>query len=220
MNDRAPTIELARCLPRARALILAAILGGGCPNGRAAEPALEEPAPAPEPAAEAPAPDEDDAPERWSGDVEIERAEVDEALERGPGAWLQEIEVEPHFEDDAFAGWELVDFETPDPFEEIGLRRGDVVTALNGHGLERPEYLHAVFVDLRAASAIVVEGQRDGRPFEIEIPIERADGRDAPDADPPAERDADESGPDARPNAQGARPDAQDDRADDRPPQR
>jgi type II secretory pathway component PulC len=126
-----------------------------------------EPAPPAAPPAKA---GEPAAPQRAS-DRAITRSALLAALDRGPGAFLQSVEVEAHFEEGAFAGWEVVDIRGGEDAPPVDIRRGDVIKSINGYGLERPEYLHAIFVELRTAGAIVVEGERAGQPFELSIPV-------------------------------------------------
>lgn len=146
--------------------LVAAFACAGSPTPAAQEgpKASHDPAP----------PDPKPKPERAPANgPSVERGALLAVLAQGPGAFLQRIEVEAHFESGSFAGWRLLDLgASRDRVEALGIRRGDVITAINGYGLERPEYLHAVFVELRDAPAIVVEGERAGEPFEIRIPVE------------------------------------------------
>jgi type II secretory pathway component PulC len=128
-----------------------------------ASPAPEEPRAAP-PASPTP------------GVPAVARSTLLATLDRGPGEFLhellQDIDVEAHFEGGAFAGWQLVAVDgRSDRLEGLDLRAGDVITEINGYGIERPEYLSAIFVELRTAEAIVVGGERAGEPFEIRVPI-------------------------------------------------
>ncbi len=155
----------SRLIPFALAALAAAGCGGSQTTAEAEpRPSRTEGAPAPE--AEPLPPDE----------PHVARSALLATLDRGPGAFLQELfrlaEVRPHTEGDAFMGWRIVELDADaGELADIGLSRGDVVVAVNGYQLERPEYLHALFVELRDAAAIVVEGERGGDPFEIRVPV-------------------------------------------------
>jgi hypothetical protein len=142
----------------------------GCARSSGA-PALSDPASSAEPA-DPPPP----AVRALPGERTVTRSALLAVLERGPGAFLhdlfQRVEVEAHFEGAAFAGWQIVALaETADQLEAVGLDVGDVVKTINGYGIERPEYLSAIFAELRDADAIVIGGERAGEAFELHVPI-------------------------------------------------
>jgi type II secretory pathway component PulC len=150
------------------ALLPAAALGCARSSGA---PAMSDPASSTERADPAPA-----AVRPRPGQPAVSRSALLAVLERGPGAFLhdlfQRVEVEAHFEGGAFAGWQIVALaETADHLEAIGLEVGDVVKTINGYGIERPEYLSAIFAELRDADAIVIGVERAGEAFELRVPI-------------------------------------------------
>ncbi|WP_428264898.1 hypothetical protein [Haliangium sp.] len=103
---------------------------------------------------------------------EVPRPQLDAVLDRGPGAFLRCVELTPHFRARRFAGWQIVRFIDNDPdLTGVDLQPGDVVTAVNGHLIVRPRNLHALWLELRAASHIVVSAERDGEPFELRFDV-------------------------------------------------
>jgi hypothetical protein len=153
--------------------LLAALLPAasfGCARSSGA-PAMSDPAPSAKPAEPAPA-----SVRPRPGQPAVTRSALLAVLERGPGAFLhdlfQRVDVEAHFEGGAFAGWQIVALdETADHLDAVGLDVGDVVKTINGYGIERPEYLSAIFAELRDADAIVIGGERAGEAFELQVPV-------------------------------------------------
>ena len=97
------------------------------------------------------------------GEDELSRAVVDAVLREGPGRFLQGIITEPVRADGAFIGFRLARFFPGDPrFEDVDLRRGDVVIEVNGVRIERPEHLMEVWHGLAEAEELTVHYLRSG----------------------------------------------------------
>lgn len=198
------SIRLARCVRLTRcmapALALAALALPACkPAAGAAEPvstanepvdlppALARQAPYDErvPGEDAAAP-ADDGAQRLAPRVRvrhgtIERAALDAVLDRGPGAFLGGLELKPHFRDRRFTGWEIVRIRHGERrIGDADLQPGDVVTMINDRIIVRPRHLQALWVELRAADAIVVQARRDGQPFELRFDVIDTPGAPAP----------------------------------------
>lgn len=109
--------------------------------------------------------------QRPRGPRQLERAEVERALEAGLGSFLQHVFVEPSLQGGKFQGFRIVELRPPAAWEGVDLRVGDVVTRINGKPIERPEQAHAVFLGLKEADRLVVSYLRDGEPSELVIPI-------------------------------------------------
>lgn len=192
-----------RLCSTAPALVLAAAVAlPACkPAGGASEPvsaADEPPALDLPPALESRAPDHERAPDQaaTAPDADaavplaprekirhgtIERAALDAVLDRGPGAFLGGLELKPHFRDRRFTGWVIVRIR--DDQGRLGnadLQPGDIVMLINGRIILRPRHLQALWVELRAADAIVVHAQRDGQPFELRFDVIDTPGVPAP----------------------------------------
>ncbi|MFW5967198.1 MAG: hypothetical protein ACOCV2_06750, partial [Persicimonas sp.] len=81
---------------------------------------------------------------------------------------LAQVEVEPsHDADDQFEGFRIVDFD-PRAKEAVGdqIRKGDVVTHVNGERLEKPDDYHEAWSRLDGAHRIHIDLLRDGEPDE------------------------------------------------------
>lgn len=88
----------------------------------------------------------------------IERAKLVAVLDRGPGAFLREIEVSPHMDGSRFVGWQLVQLLDHDgPLAGVDVKPGDILLAINGHPLARPDQLQALWDSLRTAPSLDAE---------------------------------------------------------------
>lgn len=103
---------------------------------------------------------------------EIERADLDQVLDAGPGRFLAGIVVEPVFRDGRFSGWQLVRFRPTDArIARAPLADGDIVMAVNARSIARPQQLQKVWDELRTASELVIAGERAGASFELRYAI-------------------------------------------------
>ncbi len=100
----------------------------------------------------------------------ISRAQLVAVLDRGPGAFLRAIEVRPHFRDRQFAGWQLMAISAT-AAGALDLQPGDIILAVNERRIVRPRHLHALWTELRGSDEIVVQAEREGRPFEIRFDV-------------------------------------------------
>jgi S1-C subfamily serine protease len=98
----------------------------------------------------------------------IARADLLAQLDAGPGPILGRVEVTAEHDGERFRGWRLVavDPEAP-PFPGVDLVPGDVLIAINGRSIARPDELQKVWGELRTASAIVADLERDGGRFQL-----------------------------------------------------
>jgi S1-C subfamily serine protease len=100
----------------------------------------------------------------------LKRSQVRFAIGRGVGAFLQNVTLDenPAFKEGKFYGWRIRSVNA-----EWGLdfRPGDVVTRVNGMGLEKPDDADAALRSLDKAPALRVEYERDGKSMKLELPI-------------------------------------------------
>ena len=103
----------------------------------------------------------------------IERAKLVAVLDSGPGAFLRQLEVTPRLDGQRFVGWQLVQIlDHQGPLVDIDLVPGDVLLAVNGKPLSRPDQLQTVWDSLRTANTVVAQLWRGNATFEIEFSIE------------------------------------------------
>lgn len=143
-------------------------------------PQEPEPASRPRPATvEAP-------PAETEGRAEVTREALGAILGQSPGHFFGLVEVEGVGDDEGtrFAGWRIVSLPSDTP-AWLDVRVGDVVTAVNGMAVERPDDAQRVYEALRVASEVRIDLTRAGEARVVRVPIV-----DAYDESPPEEEAA------------------------------
>lgn len=103
----------------------------------------------------------------------IARARLVAVLDAGPAAFLRQLEVAPHMAGDRFVGWQLVQLlDRSGPLHDVDLVPGDVLLAINGQPLSRPEQLQTVWHSLRTANEVTAQLWRGDTKFELHFTIE------------------------------------------------
>jgi type II secretory pathway component PulC len=109
--------------------------------------------PAPAPVVEAPRPEA--PPGKGLRTGTIARAKLLAVLDGGPGAFLRQLEVTPRMDGERFVGWQLVQLlDHTGPLADVDVLPGDVLLAINGKPLARPDQLQAVWDSLRTANSL------------------------------------------------------------------
>lgn len=104
----------------------------------------------------------------------VDRTILDAVLSDGPGRFLQRMPVAPQRKNNAFIGFRILAlYGQPSDAEPTanGVHVGDVVTAVNGISIRRPDDLMRVWKGLRNARQIVVDVQRHSKPLRLIYPI-------------------------------------------------
>jgi type II secretory pathway component PulC len=103
----------------------------------------------------------------------LKRSAVVRVADAGIGQWLAGgAEVQRKIAKMKFQGWEIRRLYPGDPcYQMVDLRPMDVVTALNGKSVERPEQAFEVLTALRTAPELVVDYLREGQPKKLTFPI-------------------------------------------------
>lgn len=131
----------------------------------------------------------------------IERAKLLAVLDAGPGSFLRNVEVAPRMDSDRFVGWQLVQvIDHTGPLHDVDLAPGDVLLAINGQPIARPEQLQALWDSLRTANEVTARMWRGAQKLELRFAIEPAIA--APAAAPAA---APTAAPAAKPTAPPAK---------------
>ncbi len=103
----------------------------------------------------------------------ITRARLVAVLDAGPAMFLRQLEVAPRLLGDRFVGWQLVQLlDRRSPLHDVDLAPGDVLLAINGKPLARPDELQTVWDSLRTANEVAVQLSRGDRKFELHFTIE------------------------------------------------
>jgi type II secretory pathway component PulC len=102
----------------------------------------------------------------------LRRSALKRTVDAGLGRWLQTVSVDPLLARGHFRGWIIRSFNGGDScFAGVDLRAGDVVTRVNGHGVEHPEEALDVWTKLPASSELVIDFLRDGQSRKVRFGI-------------------------------------------------
>lgn len=103
----------------------------------------------------------------------IERAKLIAVLDGGPGAFLRQMEVTPRMDGNRFVGWQLVQLlDRTGPLHDIDLVPGDVLLAVNGKPLSRPDQLQTIWDGLRHANEVRAQLWRGNAKLELAFAVE------------------------------------------------
>lgn len=103
----------------------------------------------------------------------IDRAHLVEVLDKGPGMFLRQFEVAPRLDGNRFVGWQLVQLiDTTGPLAGLDVAPCDVLFAINGKPLSRPDQLQELWDSLRASNEVVAQLWRGANKVELRFAIE------------------------------------------------
>jgi type II secretory pathway component PulC len=108
------------------------------------------------------------------------RDEVDVTVDAGLGWFLQRLDVEPSLENGRFKGFRITKLKTPDFWQGVDLKPGDVVLSVNGMPIERDMQAYEAFQSLKTASELRVKFLRAGHTRELVYKIVDAPDRAKP----------------------------------------
>ena len=160
-----------------RALLCCALLAACGPKVAPNRGAFDEDLPRDQTAEAAPTPVEQPRPEAPPGKGlrtgTIERAKLIAVLDGGPGAFLRQLEVTPRMDGDRFIGWQLVQLlDRKGPLVDVDVAPGDVLLAVNGRMISRPDQLQSVWDSLRTANELRAQLWRGDNKLELAFAIE------------------------------------------------
>lgn len=96
----------------------------------------------------------------------VERTEVDSALENMNQLFTQ-IRAVPHFEGGQSVGFRLFAIRQDSLFDKIGLKNGDIIGRINGQDMTDPAKAISLFQELRNERQITVELTRNKEPLTL-----------------------------------------------------
>jgi S1-C subfamily serine protease len=103
----------------------------------------------------------------------IERAHLVAVLDAGPGSFLRQLEVTPRLTGDRFVGWQLVQLlDRTGPLGDLDLVPGDVLLAVNGKPVSRPEQLQTLWDSLRTANEVTAQLWRGDQKLELHFAVQ------------------------------------------------
>jgi type II secretory pathway component PulC len=105
----------------------------------------------------------------------IARAHLVAVLDAGPGTFLRQLEVAPRLSGERFLGWQLVQLlDRSGPLHDVDLVPGDVLLAVNGKPVSRPEQLQALWDSLRTANEVSAQLWRGDQKLELRFAVQPA----------------------------------------------
>jgi len=103
----------------------------------------------------------------------IDRARLDAVLDGGPGQFLRQFEVTARMDGDRFVGWQLVQLiDRTGPLVDVDVAPGDVLLAVNGQPISRPDQLQTVWDSLRSANQLDADLWRGSGKLRLSFVIE------------------------------------------------
>ncbi len=112
------------------------------------------------------------AARRASAPIGLRRSALKRTVDAGLGRWLQTVSVDPLLARGHFRGWIIRSFNADDAcYAGVDLRAGDVVTRVNGRGVEHPEEALDVWTKLPSSSELVIDFLRDGQARKVRFGI-------------------------------------------------
>jgi S1-C subfamily serine protease len=103
----------------------------------------------------------------------IARDKLIAVLDAGPGMFLRQMELAPKLSGERFVGWELVQvIDHAGPLHDVDLVPGDVLLAVNGKPLSRPDQLQTVWDSLRTSNSLSAQLWRGDAQFQLEFAID------------------------------------------------
>ncbi len=103
---------------------------------------------------------------RW----EVEQKSIDTVL-NNLSVLSQDARVVPDFSGGKQRGFKLFSIKPGSVYSKIGVRNGDILTSVNGYGLDSPDKILEVYGKLKDSSQITVEILRRGKPLSLEYSI-------------------------------------------------
>ncbi len=103
----------------------------------------------------------------------IARDRLVAVLDAGPAQFLRQLEVSARMNGERFVGWQLVQLvEYGGPLHDVDVVPGDVLLAINGKPLSRPDQLQTVWDSLRTANSVQAQLWRGDAKFTLDFAIE------------------------------------------------
>lgn len=103
----------------------------------------------------------------------IPRDRLVSVLDAGPAKFLRQLEVSARMNGERFVGWQLVQLlEKGGMLHDVDVVPGDVLLAINGKPLSRPDQLQTVWDSLRTANSVQAQLWRGDSKFTLEFAIE------------------------------------------------
>ena len=100
----------------------------------------------------------------------IARTQLEQILDKGPGAFLAGVQVKAKFRGKRFQGWQVAGLSGAS-YSDAGIQVGDIVQRVNEYSLRTPTDLERLWKSLWTANSMVVIIQRAGQRAELRYEI-------------------------------------------------
>lgn len=163
-----------------RSALLLTVLVACAPKVSTLPPSFDEELgdPTPVPTVAEPLPDEHRVvatPGKGLRSGTIARDRLVAVLDAGPAQFLRQLEVTPRLNGERFVGWQLVQLlDRSGPLHDVDVVPGDVLLAINGKPLSRPDQLQTIWDSLRTANTVHAQLWRGDAKFTLEFAVEPA----------------------------------------------
>jgi len=103
----------------------------------------------------------------------IPRDRLVAVLDAGPAQFLRQLEVSARMNGERFVGWQLVQLlDHAGPLHDVDVVPGDVLLAINGKPLSRPDQLQSIWDSLRTANMVQAQLWRGEAKFTLDFTID------------------------------------------------
>jgi len=103
----------------------------------------------------------------------IPRDRLVAVLDAGPAQFLRQLEVSARMSGERFVGWQLVQLlDHAGPLHDVDVVPGDVLLAINGKPLSRPDQLQSIWDSLRTANMVQAQLWRGDAKFTLDFSID------------------------------------------------
>jgi general secretion pathway protein C len=101
----------------------------------------------------------------------VSRETLDRKLENLPRL-LRQAKAVPYEQDGQRLGFKVVNIQEGSVFEDLGIKQGDVIQAVNGQAIRRPKQALQAYRELRNSKRFKVDVLRDGQPVSLEYSVQ------------------------------------------------
>jgi general secretion pathway protein C len=103
--------------------------------------------------------------------INLKRSVLDEAS-GNMNQLMKDVSIQPHFEDGKAGGLRLSRVNRDSVFRKMGLRRGDIITGVDGKAIESVEDALSLYDSLKSATNVKIEIKRRGKPRTLDYNIQ------------------------------------------------
>lgn len=109
--------------------------------------------------------------ESFSQNITIKRSQIDNAV-KNVNDLMKQVKIRPHFSNGKPNGLNLSSIRSDSIFSEMGLKRGDIITGVNGKNIESVDDAMKFYESLKSSSNVLLQLKRRGQQKTINYNIE------------------------------------------------